>query len=138
MALSSETGQIYVFDLESNSLIATYTSHAMAVRSLAWSPDSSVSRSFVNPGAESLPMHIISSSYLHPKINVSPYTTCDLPLPLANLVEQLQLSRGILHGSSARTCHPMDVWHSLGLFDPIPFPLSYTNEEIDIDPPIKQ
>ena len=127
-----------MFDLESNSLIATYTSHAMAVRSLAWSPDSSVSRSLVNPGAENLPMHIISSSYLHPKINVSPYMTSDLPLPLVNLVEQLQLLRGILHGSSARTCHPMDVWHSLGLFSPVPFPLPDTNEEIDIDPPIKR
>ena len=110
----------------------------MAVRSLAWSPDSSVSRSLVNHGAESLPMHIISSSYLHPKINVSPYTTSDLPLPLANLVEQLQLLRGILHGSLARTYHPMDVWRSLGLFDPIHFPLPYTNEEIDIGPLIKR
>ncbi|TFK47026.1 WD repeat-containing protein 61 [Heliocybe sulcata] len=40
LALSSETGQIYVFDLASTQLTATYTSHAMAVRSLAWSPDS--------------------------------------------------------------------------------------------------
>jgi len=40
VAMSSETGQIYIFDLGSASLLATYTSHAMAVRSLAWSPDS--------------------------------------------------------------------------------------------------
>lgn len=40
--MSSETGQIFIFDLESNSLTTTYTSHAMSVRSLAWSPDSSV------------------------------------------------------------------------------------------------
>ncbi|EPQ58826.1 WD40 repeat-like protein [Gloeophyllum trabeum ATCC 11539] len=40
LALSSETGQIYIFDLASSQLTATYTSHAMAVRSLAWSPDS--------------------------------------------------------------------------------------------------
>lgn len=42
VALSSETGQIYIFDLESNSLSMTFTSHAMAVRSVAWSPDSTL------------------------------------------------------------------------------------------------
>jgi WD40 repeat protein len=42
IALSSETGQVYVFDLASNTLISTYTSHAMAVRKLSWSPDSQV------------------------------------------------------------------------------------------------
>ncbi|EIN11018.1 WD repeat-containing protein 61 [Punctularia strigosozonata HHB-11173 SS5] len=40
VALSTETGQIYVFDIESQTLKATYTSHAMAVRVLAWSHDS--------------------------------------------------------------------------------------------------
>lgn len=40
VAFSSESGQIYIFDLESNSLSTTYTSHAMTVRSLAWSADS--------------------------------------------------------------------------------------------------
>ncbi|KZT06556.1 WD repeat-containing protein 61 [Laetiporus sulphureus 93-53] len=40
IAMSSETGQIYIFDLASSSLVSTYTSHAMAVRSLAWSADS--------------------------------------------------------------------------------------------------
>ncbi|KAG7450795.1 WD repeat-containing protein 61 [Guyanagaster necrorhizus] len=39
VALSSESGQIYIFDLETNSLATTYTSHAMAVRDLVWSPD---------------------------------------------------------------------------------------------------
>ncbi|KAF8076918.1 WD repeat-containing protein 61 [Lyophyllum atratum] len=42
IAMSSETGQIFIFDLETSSLSATYTSHAMSVRSLAWSPDSSL------------------------------------------------------------------------------------------------
>ena len=42
IAMSSETGQIYIFDLEAGSLATTFTSHAMSVRSLAWSPDSSV------------------------------------------------------------------------------------------------
>jgi len=42
VAFSSETGQIYIFDLESSNLSATYTSHAMAVRALAWSPDSNL------------------------------------------------------------------------------------------------
>ncbi|KAL0950397.1 hypothetical protein HGRIS_010355 [Hohenbuehelia grisea] len=42
VALSNESGQIFIFDLESNSLVTTYSSHAMTVRSLAWSPDSSL------------------------------------------------------------------------------------------------
>lgn len=42
VSLASETGQIYIFDLASNSLTATYTSHAMPIRSLAWSRDSNV------------------------------------------------------------------------------------------------
>jgi len=40
VALSTESGQIYIYDLESNALTSTYTSHAMTVRSFAWSPDS--------------------------------------------------------------------------------------------------
>lgn len=43
IALSSESGQVFIFDLESGSLTTTYTSHAMAVRSLAWSYDGQVS-----------------------------------------------------------------------------------------------
>ncbi|KAJ8081932.1 Ski complex subunit Rec14 [Marasmius tenuissimus] len=42
LALSSESGQIFIFDLESSSLLNTFTSHAMSVRSLSWSPDSSL------------------------------------------------------------------------------------------------
>ncbi|EJD01724.1 WD40 repeat-like protein [Fomitiporia mediterranea MF3/22] len=42
IALSLETGQIYIFDLTSQSLISTYTAHATTVRSLAWSADSSL------------------------------------------------------------------------------------------------
>lgn len=48
--MSSETGQIYIFDLASEKLLATYGSHAMAVRSLAWSSDSQV-RNFHSPSA---------------------------------------------------------------------------------------
>lgn len=40
VAMGSETGQIYLFDVESGMLANTYTSHAMGVRSLAWSSDS--------------------------------------------------------------------------------------------------
>jgi len=40
VALSVDSGQIFIFDLASSSLTSTYTSHAMAVRSLSWSPDS--------------------------------------------------------------------------------------------------
>ncbi|KAF8967484.1 WD repeat-containing protein 61 [Flammula alnicola] len=42
IAMSSETGQIYIFDVESSALSFTFTSHAMSVRSLAWSPDSNL------------------------------------------------------------------------------------------------
>ncbi|KAJ7068618.1 WD repeat-containing protein 61 [Mycena amicta] len=42
VALASETGQIYVFDVEKAALSTTYTSHALAVRSLVWSADSSL------------------------------------------------------------------------------------------------
>lgn len=40
--MSSETGQLYLFDIASSQLLNTYTSHAMCVRSLAWSPDGQV------------------------------------------------------------------------------------------------
>lgn len=43
IALSSESGHVFIFDIESGSLVTTYTSHAMAVRSLAWSYDGQVS-----------------------------------------------------------------------------------------------
>ncbi|KIJ10982.1 hypothetical protein PAXINDRAFT_164197 [Paxillus involutus ATCC 200175] len=39
IALSAESGQVFIFDLGSESLTTTYSSHAMAVRSLAWSYD---------------------------------------------------------------------------------------------------
>ncbi|KAJ7639146.1 WD repeat-containing protein 61 [Roridomyces roridus] len=42
IALSTETGQIYLFDVEAGALTNTYTSHALSVRSLAWSADSSL------------------------------------------------------------------------------------------------
>jgi len=40
LALSTEQGQIYVFDIEKKELVNSFTSHAMCVRSLAWSADS--------------------------------------------------------------------------------------------------
>ena len=40
VALSLETGQISIFNLDTQSLISTYTTHATTVRSLAWSADS--------------------------------------------------------------------------------------------------
>ncbi|KZP09957.1 WD repeat-containing protein 61 [Athelia psychrophila] len=40
VALSTETGQIYIFDAQSSALLSTYNSHAMSVRTLSWSPDS--------------------------------------------------------------------------------------------------
>ncbi|KAG1896421.1 WD40-repeat-containing domain protein [Suillus fuscotomentosus] len=39
VALSNEAGQVFIFDLESQALTSTYSSHAMCVRSLAWSSD---------------------------------------------------------------------------------------------------
>ena len=43
VALSSNIGQIYIFDLASASLMSTYTSHTMSIRTLSWSSDSNVS-----------------------------------------------------------------------------------------------
>ncbi|KAI0711154.1 WD repeat-containing protein 61 [Cerioporus squamosus] len=42
VAMSSDAGQIFVFDIASSSIQAAYSSHAMAVRSLAWSADSNL------------------------------------------------------------------------------------------------
>lgn len=59
--MSSEAGQIYVFDVESEKLLSTYTSHAMAVRSLAWSLDSQVScfSIFLGQGANDLSITVV-------------------------------------------------------------------------------
>jgi len=40
LALSTEQGQIYVFDIEKKEIVNSFASHAMCVRSLAWSADS--------------------------------------------------------------------------------------------------
>lgn len=40
VAMSSEAGQLYIFDLASEKLQVTYASHAMPIRSFAWSADS--------------------------------------------------------------------------------------------------
>ncbi|KIY48247.1 hypothetical protein FISHEDRAFT_73810 [Fistulina hepatica ATCC 64428] len=40
--LATETGQVYVFDMESAQLQTTLTSDAMSVHSIAWSADSSL------------------------------------------------------------------------------------------------
>jgi len=42
IAMGSETGHICIFDSQAHQLTQTYTSHAMAVRTLSWSPDSSL------------------------------------------------------------------------------------------------
>ena len=42
MALSLETGQIFIFDIASKTLSSTYTAHAACVRSISWSDDSSL------------------------------------------------------------------------------------------------
>ncbi|KIK57367.1 hypothetical protein GYMLUDRAFT_46239 [Collybiopsis luxurians FD-317 M1] len=39
IALSSEIGQVSLLDVEQNAFTETHTSHAMSVRSVAWSPD---------------------------------------------------------------------------------------------------
>ncbi|OCF71338.1 hypothetical protein I204_07965 [Kwoniella mangroviensis CBS 8886] len=40
LALSTEQGQVIVLDVETQSIVATYTSHGKAVRTITWSPDS--------------------------------------------------------------------------------------------------
>lgn len=42
VAVSSESGQIYVYDGEAGQLVKTISSHAMAVRNVSWSADSSL------------------------------------------------------------------------------------------------
>jgi WD repeat-containing protein 61 len=42
LALGTERGQLLIFDLAAGALAAKLTSHARAVRTLAWSPDSQV------------------------------------------------------------------------------------------------
>ncbi|KAH7104678.1 WD repeat-containing protein 61 [Auriculariales sp. MPI-PUGE-AT-0066] len=42
VAYSTESGQIYLFDTESGALTSTFSSHAMCVRDLAWSYDSTL------------------------------------------------------------------------------------------------
>lgn len=42
VALATESGQIFIFDVESNTLATSFHSHAMSVRSVAWSYDSSI------------------------------------------------------------------------------------------------
>lgn len=42
LALSTENGHITILDAESQSVVATYQSHAMAVRTISWSHDSQV------------------------------------------------------------------------------------------------
>jgi WD repeat-containing protein 61 len=46
--MSTEAGQIVVVDTESQAVVATYASHAMAVRTISWSPDSQVCLSSVH------------------------------------------------------------------------------------------
>ncbi|WRT63508.1 uncharacterized protein IL334_000413 [Kwoniella shivajii] len=40
LALATEQGQVIVLDTETQSVVATYTSHNKAVRTITWSPDS--------------------------------------------------------------------------------------------------
>jgi WD40 repeat protein len=49
VALAAESGQIFIFDLESNALATSFHSHAMSVRSLAWSYDCNVCYPFCSP-----------------------------------------------------------------------------------------
>ncbi|KAF9463697.1 WD repeat-containing protein 61 [Collybia nuda] len=61
VAMSSETGQIFIFDLETSALTTTYSSHAMSVRSLTWSPDSSLLLSASND--KRLVLHDVKSAH---------------------------------------------------------------------------
>lgn len=85
IALATEIGHIVVLDTTTQSVIATYTSHAMAARTLSWSPDSQVSSllSAVTPPVR-LPLETLSAvnkwrthsgSSQDPTTIVSSYTT---------------------------------------------------------------
>jgi len=79
LAMSSETGQIFIFDLEKSALATTYTSHAMPVRSLSWSSDSSVCGLLSWPYVEyPLTISCLSSSLVHLTTNASRYTTSEV------------------------------------------------------------
>lgn len=86
--MSSETGQIYIFDVAAEKLLSTYTSHAMAVRSFTWSPDSQV-RIFIThssiPFLSYLSWHSSSSSSspTHRDTNALP-NSCWYPHPKTN------------------------------------------------------
>ena len=45
--MSTEAGQIYVFDVAAASLATTFNTHAMCVRSLSWSADSQVCNIYI-------------------------------------------------------------------------------------------
>ncbi|KAK8844633.1 hypothetical protein IAR55_006480 [Kwoniella newhampshirensis] len=45
LALASEQGHVVVIDTETQAVVATYTSHNKAVRTISWSPDSQVAAS---------------------------------------------------------------------------------------------
>jgi hypothetical protein len=75
VAMSTEAGQIYVFDLESNTLTSTYTSHAMSVRALSWSPDCQV-RTVIDYIVVELPhlkLNLHSCSYPRQRTRESSY-----------------------------------------------------------------
>lgn len=42
VAMSTESGTIYIFDTQKQALVSTFASHAMCVRMLSWSADGKV------------------------------------------------------------------------------------------------
>ena len=79
VAMGSETGQIYLFDVESGTLANTYTSHAMGVRSLAWSADSQVNFALVLTSERRNLIAFRSSFSARPKTSEWFFTTSENP-----------------------------------------------------------
>lgn len=110
VAMSSETGQVYLFDVASSSLTSTYTSHAMAVRSLAWSPDANVCRS---PS----PVHGLTPRrclFPHRKTSASSCTTSGSPRQASPAPVPSRHSPVTLHGCSAWTSRLTPALHCRG------------------------
>ncbi|KAK4683813.1 WD repeat-containing protein 61, partial [Tremellales sp. Uapishka_1] len=40
LAVATEAGHVFIVDVETSAVVATYSSHAMAIRTISWSPDS--------------------------------------------------------------------------------------------------
>jgi WD40 repeat protein len=114
LAVGTQSGSVHVFDVSSGSLAATLAPHALAVRTVAWAPDSHV-RHFL-PFCLSLALTYSSRSFSSPGQKTVDWasTTCATRQagkgPAASA-----LSQDTPAGSSAPTSPPMGDTFSPGM-----------------------